>query len=178
MAILQGGNRADLLTRQLSHDQLSTESNVFATNQGVTGFLQLPRLEQTFEVSVSSSATCGWEATLTVGGRIVLREAPTIGLSPSPAPRSNIAQDNAALVVDLLRGDSELRERARVVRDGSAVAIIFGGGQRYGALECDSDGDIVAMTTDRTADTDPEAWVATGSVEEAIARIKEFISRN
>jgi hypothetical protein len=59
------------------------------------------------------------------------------------------------------------------------VALTFANGPKIAMLECDNDGDIVAMMSDRSLDQDAETWILGSnfdtSIQDALHRLHAFV---
>lgn len=73
---------------------------------------------------------------------------------------------------------NQMRDRAdRIVRSRSdAIAFIFLGETKYGMLESDEEGVVVAMLSDRSRSAEAETWVVEpGGLAHAVQRIRAFL---
>jgi hypothetical protein len=73
---------------------------------------------------------------------------------------------------------NQLGDRAdRIVRSRSdSISFIFIGEAKYAMLECDEDGAIVALLSDRTSSSEAETWVVEpGGLTTAVQRIRTFL---
>lgn len=137
-----------------------------------------------------SSFTSTWDrvkpvVTTTVAGAYLVNSRG----APGPAPEENLTAK-----IDRLRSDvttealqaartverliSQVGERPdRIVRSrAGGIAFVFLARTRYAMLECDEDGAMVALLSDRATDSEAETWVvASGELTSAVHRIRSFV---
>ena len=63
-----------------------------------------------------------------------------------------------------------------VESSSGSVGVLFGEGRRHAILECDADGDIVAMMTDRTTGDVAESWIVDPQdIQASLIRCRHFL---
>lgn len=81
----------------------------------------------------------------------------------------------AAAVEHVLNQLGDPADRVVLSRAGG-IAFIFLGDSKYAALECDDEGSTVAMTSDRSTDSEADAWeVESGALTGTVRKIRSFL---
>jgi hypothetical protein len=63
-----------------------------------------------------------------------------------------------------------------VLSRGGGIAFIFLGGSKYAMLECDEEGALVALLSDRASASEAETWVVEpGGLTAAVRKIRSFL---
>jgi len=93
-------------------------------------------------------------------------------------PPSETATDNARRVLEVLWGeDAEARTRLSPSVEGGVAIVFTGLEDRYADLECFNDGEILAITSEGSAE--PSVWPVGAdavSLREAVVKIIAFVN--
>lgn len=92
-------------------------------------------------------------------------------------PPNAMAIDNAKRILRVLwEGDIEVRMRLSPSVEGG-VAVVFNGSDKYADLECFNDGEILAITSEGSAE--PSVWSVgadAASLRDAVVKIIAFVN--
>jgi hypothetical protein len=100
-----------------------------------------------------------------------------VGLN-GPRQPNDLAVDRAAVCLNIAKTMGIDVSHVTTSAIGG-IALTFANGPRIAMLECDNDGDIVAMLSDRAVDQDAETWILDSDIDTsipiALRRIQAFV---